>query len=127
MRVVELALRLDVPSRLTNGRTLMMKYTIGAALLVAFTAPALAGSSTTVTTGSGGTVTTGSGTTTTTGGAATSTTEQYYLVQNPTTKRCEIVTQKPTTTTTTVVGDTVYKTRTEAEGAIKKTKVCTTD
>ena len=33
--------------------------------------------------------------------------------------------KKPTTTTETVVGDTVYKTRTEAEGAMKTIKVCT--
>ncbi|MGY4158106.1 hypothetical protein ACVINW_003948 [Bradyrhizobium sp. USDA 4461] len=31
----------------------------------------------------------------------------------------------PTTTTTTIVGDGVYKTKTEAEPAVKTTKVCT--
>ena len=30
--------------------------------------------------------------------------DDFYIVQNPTTKRCTIVTEKPTTTTTTVVG-----------------------
>ncbi|UPJ61954.1 hypothetical protein [Bradyrhizobium sp. 192] len=33
--------------------------------------------------------------------------------------------RKPTTTTTTVVGDGVYKTKVEAESAVKTTKVCT--
>ena len=38
--------------------------------------------------------------------------EEFYIVQNPTTKKCTIVTEKPTTTTTTVVGSTTYTTRT---------------
>jgi len=86
----------------------MMKHVIGAALLVAFSAPALATSSTT---------------TTTTGGATTTTTEQYYVVRDPSTKRCTVATSKPTGSTTVVVGDTVYKSRSEAETAV--TKVCT--
>ncbi|GAC1335661.1 MAG: hypothetical protein NVSMB26_20720 [Beijerinckiaceae bacterium] len=54
--------------------------------------------------------------------------EEYYIVQDSTTKRCTVVHEKPTTTTTTVVGDgTVYKTQTEAEGALKTTKVCTSN
>jgi hypothetical protein len=36
-----------------------------------------------------------------------------------------VVDTKPTTTTTTVVGDGVYKTKVEAESAIKTTKICT--
>ena len=52
--------------------------------------------------------------------------EDFYIVQNPTTKQCTIVTEKPTTTTTTVVGSTTYKTRTEAQNALKTPKVCTT-
>ena len=92
----------------------MKKYVIGTALLVALTAPALAGSSTTVTTGSGGTVTTGSGTTTTT-------TEECYVVRNPTTKECTVTTSKPASSTTTVmVGNTAYKTRNEAQAVITK-------
>ena len=54
---------------------------------------------------------------------------EFYIVQNPTTKKCTIVTEKPTTTTTTtttVVGGTTYTTRTEAENVLKKTTVCTT-
>ena len=89
----------------------MMKAFVGAGLLVALAAPALAGSSTT--------------TTTTTGGSATSTTEQFYVVRDPATKKCTISESRPTgTTTVTVGGDgTVYKSRTEAQTAM--TKVCT--
>ena len=48
----------------------------------------------------------------------------FYIVQDSGTKHCSIVQQKPTTKTTTVVGDKVYTTRTEAEGAMKTVKVC---
>jgi hypothetical protein len=51
--------------------------------------------------------------------------EGFYVVRDASTKKCSVVETKPTTTTTTVVGDTTYKTKTEAEGAIKTTKVCT--
>ena len=51
--------------------------------------------------------------------------EEFYIVQNPTTKKCTIVTERPTTTTTTVVGNSTYTTRTEAQNALKTTKVCT--
>jgi hypothetical protein len=91
-----------------NGGSLMLKYVFGAGLLVALTAPVLATSSTT--------------TTTTTGGSTT-TTEQYYVVRDPSTKRCTVTTSKPSGGTTVVVGDTVYKSRSEAETAV--TKVCT--
>lgn len=88
----------------------MMKYVFGAGLLMALAAPALAGSSTT--------------TTTTTGGSSTTTTEQFYVVRDPSTKRCTISESRPTGSTTVVVGDgTVYKSRTEAQTAM--TKVCT--
>jgi hypothetical protein len=49
----------------------------------------------------------------------------FYVVRDATTKKCTIVDQKPTTTTTTVVGDGVYKTKTEAETGMKSIKVCT--
>ena len=52
-------------------------------------------------------------------------TAEFYIVQDSSTKKCTIVDKKPTVTTTTVVGDGVYKTRTEAETAIKTVKVCT--
>ena len=54
--------------------------------------------------------------------------ETYYVVRDATTKKCTVVNEKPTTTTTTVTSDgTVYKTKTEAENAVKTTKVCTSD
>jgi hypothetical protein len=44
------------------------------------------------------------------------------------TKKCTIVDKKPTTTTeTTVVGNSVYKTRVEAESGMKSVKVCITN
>ncbi|SED15867.1 hypothetical protein [Bradyrhizobium erythrophlei] len=49
---------------------------------------------------------------------------EFYIVRDATTKKCTVVDTKPTTTTT-VVGDGVYKTKTEAESAVKTTKVCT--
>jgi hypothetical protein len=54
--------------------------------------------------------------------------ESYYVVRDATTKKCTVVNEKPTTTTTTVTSDgTVYKTKTEAENAVKTTKICTSD
>jgi hypothetical protein len=50
--------------------------------------------------------------------------QEFYVVQDSATKRCEIVAQKPSSTTTTVVGDGIYKTRVEAESAMKTVKVC---
>jgi hypothetical protein len=59
---------------------------------------------------------------------AQTTTSEYFVVQDVKTKKCTIVDKKPTTTTeTTVVGDGVYKTRTEAETGMKSIKVCTTN
>lgn len=49
----------------------------------------------------------------------------YYVVRDASTKKCTIVDSKPTTTTTTVVDNGTYKTRTEAESGMKTTKVCT--
>jgi hypothetical protein len=90
-------------------RKFMLKFAFGAGLLVALTVPALATSSST--------------TTTTTTGGSTTTTEQYYVVRDPSTKRCTVTTSKPSGGTTVVVGDTIYKSRNEAETAV--TKVCT--
>jgi len=55
-------------------------------------------------------------------------TTSYYVVQDVKTKKCQIVDVKPTATETTIVGGdgVVYKTRTEAEGAMGAVKVCTT-
>ena len=58
----------------------------------------------------------------------TASAQTFYVVQDVKTKKCTIVDQKPTTQTTVVVGDgAVFKTRTEAEGSTKTTKVCTTN
>ena len=72
-----------------------MERLLGAALIFAFVTPALAA-------------------------------DEYYVVQDVKTKKCTIVDKKPTTTTeVTVVGDSVYKTRTEAESGMKTVKICT--
>jgi hypothetical protein len=94
--------------RRTTSETQMVKYILGAGMLVALAMPGLATSTTT---------------TTTTGGSSTTTTEQYYVVRDPSTKRCTVTASKPSGGTTVVVGDTIYKSRTEAETAV--TKVCT--
>ena len=52
---------------------------------------------------------------------------EYYVVQDTTTKKCTIVDKKPTTTTMTVVGNGVFKTKTEAETGMKSIKVCTSN
>ena len=53
--------------------------------------------------------------------------EGYYVVQDVKTKKCTVTETKPTSAETTVVsGETVYKTRSEAESGIKTTKVCET-
>lgn len=57
-------------------------------------------------------------------GSALAQTAEFYVVQDSSTKKCTIVEKKPTTTTTVVVGDGVYKTRTEADTAMKTIKVC---
>jgi hypothetical protein len=48
--------------------------------------------------------------------------DEYYVVRNPD-KKCVVVDKRPTTSTEVVVGNTIYKTRSEAETAVKK--VCT--
>ncbi|MGY8706150.1 hypothetical protein RAD16_10475 [Bradyrhizobium sp. 18BD] len=54
--------------------------------------------------------------------------QSFYIVQDVKTKKCTITESKPTTTETTVVsGDTVYKTRAEAETGMKTVKVCTSN
>ena len=52
----------------------------------------------------------------------------FYVVQDVKTKKCTIVSEKPKdTTTVTQIGPVAFKTRTEAEGSIKTTKVCSTN
>jgi hypothetical protein len=54
--------------------------------------------------------------------------EEYYVVRDATTKKCTIVKEKPTTTTSvTILGVTVFKTESDAQGYMKKEKVCTSD
>ena len=50
---------------------------------------------------------------------------EYYVVRDATTKKCTVVETKPTSTTTTIVDNGTYKTKTEAETGMKTTKVCT--
>ena len=61
-------------------------------------------------------------------GAYAQTTTSFYVVQDVKTKKCTIVDKKPVTTEATVVGPdgVVYKTKAEAETAMKTVKVCTT-
>jgi vancomycin permeability regulator SanA len=59
--------------------------------------------------------------------AATPALADFYIVQDTSTKHCTIVEQKPTVTTMTVVGgNKVYKTRVEADNAMKTEKICET-
>jgi hypothetical protein len=52
----------------------------------------------------------------------------FYIVQDVKSKKCTIVDKKPVASEATIVGPegTLYKTRTEAETAMKTVKVCTT-
>jgi hypothetical protein len=55
--------------------------------------------------------------------------DTFYVVQDVKTKKCTIMDKRPTATEYTVVGGdgVVYKTRVEAENAMKTVKVCTHD
>lgn len=54
--------------------------------------------------------------------------ESYYVVQDVKTKKCTIMDKQPVASEYTSVGPdgTVYKTRVEAENAMKTVKVCET-
>lgn len=56
---------------------------------------------------------------------ASASAQSFYIVQDAATKKCTVVTEKPTVTSMDVIGDTVYKTKTEAEAGLKTTTVCT--
>lgn len=43
----------------------------------------------------------------------------FFIVREQGAKECKVVRERPTVTTTTVVGNKVYTTETEAQGAIK--------
>jgi LysM repeat protein len=54
--------------------------------------------------------------------------QSFYVVQDVKTKKCTVTETKPASTDVTVVsGDTVYKTKAEAETGMKTVKVCTTN
>ena len=53
------------------------------------------------------------------------TTTEYYVVRDASTKKCTVVDTKPTSTTTTIVDNGTFKTKTEAETGMKSIKVCT--
>ena len=74
-----------------------MKSLVAAMLVVAFAAPALAA-------------------------------DEFYVVQDVKTKKCTVVTEKPKdTTVVTQIGPVAFKTRAEADGSVKTTKVCTSN
>ena len=53
--------------------------------------------------------------------------DSFYVVQDFSHKECTVVSQKPTVSTTTVVGDgKVYTSQTEAENAMKTVTICQT-
>ncbi|WP_236843269.1 hypothetical protein [Bradyrhizobium icense] len=52
---------------------------------------------------------------------------EFYVVRDTSTKKCTVVDTKPTTTTTTIVDNGVFKTKTEAETSMKTMKVCTSN
>ena len=59
--------------------------------------------------------------------AETAVAAEFYVVRDATTKKCTIVDTKPTTTTTTVVDNGTFKTKTEAETGMNTMKVCTSN
>ena len=56
--------------------------------------------------------------------AETAVAAEFYVVRDAATKKCTIVDAKPTTTTTTIVDNGTFKTRTEAETGMKTMKIC---
>ena len=57
--------------------------------------------------------------------AETAMAAEFYVVRDSATKKCTVVETKPTSTTTTIVDNGTYKTKTEAESGMKTSKVCT--
>jgi hypothetical protein len=57
--------------------------------------------------------------------AQTAMAAEFYVVRDASTKKCTVVETKPTTTTTTIVDNGTFKTKTEAETGMKTMKVCT--
>lgn len=79
----------------------MRKYLIAGALVAGFALPALA--------------------------QTTIVKEEYYVIQDPSTKRCTIVEERPTSSTAVVLDLGIFKTRTEAELGARKSKICVYD
>ena len=52
--------------------------------------------------------------------------ESFYIVRDPATKHCRVVSEKPTAANLTIVNPdgTTYTTQAQAEGAMKTVKVC---
>jgi hypothetical protein len=51
--------------------------------------------------------------------------DEFYVVQNPSTRHCTVTTTKPVDReVVTQIGPLAFRTRDEAEGRIKQTKVC---
>ncbi len=53
--------------------------------------------------------------------------ERYYVIQEPTTKRCTIVSERPTSQTSVVLDLGIFRTRTDAELGARQSKVCVYD
>ncbi len=50
---------------------------------------------------------------------------EYYIVQSSASKKCSVVSKKPTSDKMTLVGDgTAYKSKKEAKAALKTTDAC---
>ena len=54
------------------------------------------------------------------------TVDEYYVVRDPDSKKCTIVEHRPAVATS-IVGNGTFKTRTDAEAAIKTMKDCKSD
>ena len=59
--------------------------------------------------------------------AVTAVAAEFYVVRDAATKKCTIVDTRPTTTTTTIVDNGMFKTKAEAETGMKTMKVCTSN
>jgi hypothetical protein len=49
---------------------------------------------------------------------------EYYVVQNAASKKCSVAAKKPTSDKVTLVGDGTYKSRKEAQTALKAADAC---
>jgi hypothetical protein len=49
---------------------------------------------------------------------------EYYVVQNATSKKCSVASKKPASSKVTLVSDTAYKTKAEAQAALKAADAC---